>query len=102
MHSKQRFFTRKATRSAAVTFGIVIALLHPGSAAADGLASKILEGPNTSNQRAFTSCSVFYTMCIQRYGSRPGGTAGMTRCADCLNNCNRSNGWWPIISGCAV
>ncbi|AFQ49872.1 hypothetical protein GEM_3481 [Burkholderia cepacia GG4] len=102
MHSKQSFFTRKSVRSIAVTFGIAITMLHPGIAAAEGLANKILEGPNNSNQRAFTSCTVFYTMCIQRYGSRPGSTAGMTRCGDCLNNCNRSNGWWPRITGCAV
>ncbi|HKT66676.1 hypothetical protein [Burkholderia sp. 22313] len=102
MYFKKSFFTRKAVRSAAVAFGVVISMLQPGIAAAEGLANKILEGPNSSNQRAFTSCSVFYTMCIQRYGTRPGGTAGMTRCGDCLNNCNRSNGWWPMISGCAV
>lgn len=102
MSIKKKLFNRKIIQSTIVAFGMAFAVLHPGISTADGIANIILEGPNSANQRAFTNCSISYTMCIQRYGSRPGSNSGITRCADCLNRCNRSNGWWPMISGCSV
>ncbi len=93
MNIKQRILTTKIIRSTAAAFVTTLILSHSGIAIADGLANSILEGPNSANQRAFTNCSISYTMCIQRYGNRPGSNSGMTKCADCLNRCNRSNGW---------
>lgn len=102
MFENSKIITRKAIRSTVAACCMVASLLHTGMATADGLANQILRGPNSTDNRGYTSCSVSYTMCIQRYGSRPGSNAGVTRCADCLRKCNVSNGWWPMVSGCTV
>lgn len=51
----------------------------------------------------FESCSYFYSQCIAKNGLQAGSVFGTTRCLECMNQCNRSNGWFPLhLPGCSA